>query len=479
MVIFLIGILDAHAGLKKDIGFSALKTTHGPELPNGSTIPLVTQTEGPTLIDHDGNENTAKIKAWMPNPSHKGFSGKDIVNRSGSLPYYSGHATSVGLNFFGNNQSMTPGIKNIEVYLAAHWLGPGFLRSDRGVKPLTSSSRVSNHSWVASTRNINSSVLRRIDWVISTDDSTQVVGPCRPGQPLLGSAYNVIAVGQASGENGKGTASVDKHYTPDRTCPQIIAPRRTASAAAPVVASAAALLIELGHNTPALSTDPVSRSTSNRNGDTIYNAERSEVIKAALMAGADRMAQNTVTIDNRPVYITDYRIELENRAVNGLDKRYGAGQLNIDNSYRIISAGEQNSREDLPESGGNIAVRGFDYDPEFGGKEGSNTKASYYFKVNSESQNLWASLVWNTRIVGGEGPYFTGTAMLYDLDLVLYDITGKGKQIIVASSQSKSDNTENLWVKLKKNHRYLLQVKRSTKQTAFKWDYALAWRVGE
>jgi hypothetical protein len=344
---------------------------------------------------------------------------------------------------------------------------------------MVESCRVATPSWVASTRNINSSVLRRIDWVVSTDESTQVVGPCRPRQPLLGSAFNVIAVGKATGENGKGTASVDVHYTNDRTCPQIVVPRRTASAAAPVVASAAALLIELGHNTPALSTDPVSRSTSNRNGDTMFNAERSEVIKAALMAGADRVAQNTVTIDGNPVYIANYRSKPEHRATNGLDRRYGAGQLNIDNSYRMIAAGEQNAIEDLPESGGSIAKQGFDYDPAFGGKEGSNTNASYYFKVNSESQYLWASLVWNMRIEGGEGPYFLGTAMLYDLDLVLYDITQKGKRTIAASSQSKMDNTENLWVKLKKNHHYMLQVKRGTRQTAFKWDYALAWRIGE
>ena len=58
-----------------------------------------------------------------------------------------------------------------------------------------------------------------------------------------------------------------------------------------MVASAAALLVEVGHNGGnTLSTDPAVTFTTNRNGDTIYNAERSEVVKAALMAGASRTA---------------------------------------------------------------------------------------------------------------------------------------------------------------------------------------------
>ena len=70
--------------------------------------------------------------------------------------------------------------------------------------------------------------------------------------------------------------------------------------------------------------DPTETSTINRNGDTIYNTERTEVIKAALMAGAVRITNNTTGND-----ITDYRIDAANQTLNGLDIRYGAGQLNI------------------------------------------------------------------------------------------------------------------------------------------------------
>ena len=97
--------------------------------------------------------------------------------------------------------------------------------------------------------------------------------------------------------------------------------------ATPVVASAAALLVDLGHSNPGLSKDPVVNSTTNRNGDTVYNAERSEVVKAALMAGADRTATQLATT---------YTVN----TANGLNSKYGAGQLDIYNSYYIIAAGQ-------------------------------------------------------------------------------------------------------------------------------------------
>jgi len=479
LTVLIAGAPDSFADYKKDIGFMALKAAHGSDIPDGSTIPLVTQTEAATLSDHDGDAQTSEIKVWMPNPGNPEFSGKEIFNRSGSLPYYSGHATGTGLNFYGKNRAITPGIKYVESYLADHWLGPGFLRSDSAYKPLHSASRVANHSWVASTGKNDSAVLRRIDWLVSTDEATQVVGPCRPGKPLLGSAFNTIAVGQATGENGQGAAAVDTIYSLGRTCPQLVAPRRTASAAAPVVASAAALLIDLGHGRPSLSTDPVSRIATNRNGDTVYNAERSEVIKAALMAGADRITNNSTPIDGRMVDITDYRAKADHQAANGLDRRYGAGQVNIEHSYQILAGGEQNSSEDQPATSGVIEPYGFDYDPAFGGEGGNNSSASYFFTVDTETRYLWAALVWNIDIDAGVGPYFVDTATLYDLDLSLYDVTEKGSPRLVASSTAQKDNTENLWVGLEKSRKYMIQVKSGAGQASFEWDYALAWRIGE
>ena len=51
--------------------------------------------------------------------------------------------------------------------------------------------------------------------------------------------------------------------------------------------------------------------------------------------------------------------------------------------------------------------------------------------------------------------------------------------ILIASSTSSSENTENLWLQLKNQRRFLIQVKSGEGQAPFLWDYALAWRVGK
>ncbi len=468
----------AHAGYKDDIGYTALKQKLGSKMPDGSGVPMVTQVETAVKVDHDGNDQTEKIAVWMPDPGHDEFTGKLIYNRSGSRLYHSSHATGVGRHFYGSKISIAPGINFIESLMTVHWLGKGFLRTGEIYNPLSTASRVANQSWVGGIENHSFEILRRLDWVIDTDEFFQSVGPCRPNKPLLGSAFNVIAVGRARGESGAGSAAVDSLYTAGRNCLHLTAPRKNPSSAAPVVAAGAALLIELGNSTPRLSTDPVFSKTVNRAGDVIYNAERVEVVKAALIAGADRMTRNTVRIDGSIPNITDYRGKPEDRKDNGLDRRYGAGQFNIHHSYFIIAGGEYNSKEDAPESRGDIGNFGFDYDPYFGGIDGSNSIASYFFSVDEDSQHLWASLVWNVKIDGGIVSAFKKAGTLYNLDLFLYDVTQPDNHRLVASSASSSENTENLWLQLKKQRRYLIQVKAGGSQPPFLWDYALAWRVG-
>ena len=467
----------AFAGYKEDIGFTSLQSELGAAIPDGSRIPLVTQCEAALLIDHDGDEQTGKISVWMPDPGNREFTGKKIFDKSGSPPFYSGHATGVGSRFYGNTSSIAPGIASIESYLATEWLDRGFLKGSTTFKPLYTAARVANHSWIGSAEDHDAGFLRRIDWLVGTDEYVQVVGPCRDHQPLLGSAFNTIAVGSATGESGPGSIAVDPVYTAGRTCPQLVAPLRNASLSVPVVAAGAILLIELGHADPALSRDPAVRRTTNRNGDTITNAERSEVVKAALMAGADRVTHNTVMIDGTAPNISGYRMKPEDRTTDGLDRRYGAGQFNIYHSYHIIAAGEQNSSEDAPAAGGVIGDHGFDYDPFFGGQGGSNSVATYYFTVDKMSVHLWAALVWNVDIDAGSGPYFVGSAALYDLDLLLYDVTEQSAPQLVAGSTGSGGNTENLWVELNGRRKYMLQVKPGVGQRPFSWDYALAWRI--
>jgi len=451
----------ASAGLKDDIGHTELQAELGENLPDGSGVSVL-QVEAPSL------------GSWMPDTGHVEFTGKTIIDITGD-DGISGHATSVGRYFYGNASSLAPGVTDIAVFEANHFIQNGFLRFNYyGFQPDQSTSRVANHSWVSTLPpTFSGEILRRLDWVVMGDEFIQVAALNNGStqKELLSNAFNVIAVGRTDANHPRGSAFVDDTYTSGRTRPDLVVPKTSTSGATPVISSAVALLVELGHENPMFSSDPVIESTTNRNGDTIYNAERAEVIKAALMAGADRATENT-----EPGDIVDYRQEAPDRTDNGLDRRYGAGQLNIYNAYQIISSGEQNSMEDDSGEQGLIGYAGFDYDPSFGGAGGSNTVASYYFTADSEHTVLCVSLVWNLRIAGGLYLWaFDGTATLYDLDIRLYDMTEGGLEI--ASSKSLIDNTENLFVPLTSGHDYLIQLAPGQGQGDFEWDYGLAWQV--
>ena len=467
LCLLLCGYSASHADYKSDIGYTRLLAEIGGSLPTGVSVE-VTQAEADTNTD-------PAIYSYLPDLANSQFTGKNITDKTLLSGPYSGHATAVGKNFYGNTSSMAPGIGTIDACLADDWLDTGFLRVTSNFRPLSSPSRIANHSWIGSYNDTaaNSVLLRRIDWVAEFDEFIQVVGQknsASTNSPLLASAYNVIAVGKTDGINGRGTPVLDTIYTAGRTRPHLVAPFATSSSATPVVAAAAAVLVDLGHNNSSLSTDPVVTETTNREGMTVYNAERSEVIKAALMAGADRLTTNGSSPN-----ITDYRSDTANRSTNGLDMRYGAGQINIYSSYHIIAAGEQNSDEDDIAGSGDVGDFGFDFDPAFGGASGSNTTASYRFATGASPVILSAALVWNLYINAGNGNGFSGTATLRDLDLFLYDVTN-GTELLIDSTSS-NENTENLWLALNAGRNYLLQVKTKSGQSAFVWDYALSWQI--
>jgi hypothetical protein len=266
----------------------------------------------------------------------------------------------------------------------------------------------------------------------------------------------VIAVGRTDGFHQQGSVEVDAVYGAGRTVPTLVAPMGTTSAATPVVSAAAALLVQTGHQ-GGLS---LSEGSATITGvGTVYNAERSETIKAALMAGADRETANTSTTND----ITDYRSTGHDTA-NGLDSRYGAGQLNMHNSYRILAGGEQRSFQN---GGSDITARGFDYGT-IGRVNGVQGAASYFFNATGDV-TLFASLVWNADVSNDAQL----TARLYNLDLSLFDVTNNQ---LVAASASLLDNTENLFFNLLLGNRYEMRVT-TNEPSNFSWDYALAWRM--
>ncbi len=446
--------VDAQAGTLDDIGFTDLKLELGSALPDAGSI-SVTQVEA------------ILSGACAPDKTLAEFSHITFIDKTSTIcTDTSAQATSVATNFYGAVTSSSSAIVSVDLFEKNDWLYSGFLNTSTIYNPSISKTRLANHSWVddASDIAVNTSILGRVDFVVEQDEFIQVVAmSATPDtEHLLSDSFNAIVAGLSNGTSGAGTTALaDSSYTAGRARPDIVAPESTVSSASPRVASAAALLMDYAHTNPSLSDgDTYNRDSSFK----IYNAERSETIKAALMAGADRnTAGNTNSAD-----ITNYRVDAANRTTNGLDTRFGAGQVNVYNSYHVLAAGEQSSSED---GGSIITSTGFDYDSAFGGLNGaSNAAATYSFTTGAiGGQNLKAALVWNLAFSGFQANN------LYDLDLQLIDETAGGT--VVASSISAIDNTENIWFDLASNNEYQLKVIPGASQAAFEWDYALAWQI--
>lgn len=456
----------AHAqDYRDDIGYDDLVERLGTAAPTGAGV-TVMQVEAPTGTD-SGN-----LPIWSPvsGTSSSVFTGVTfnfVTGSGGRSPTTSGHAIGVGNLFYGNN-ALASGISAVQLGSAGDWLQSDFLGVGTAAAPRITSARVINHSWVGAmtAASANAEALRRTDWLVQQDNVINVVATNgnSTNRPLLGSSFNSIAVGMTNGNHARGSfdlSAVDGVYGAGRTRPDVVAPLSNTSGAAPVVSSLAALLVETGHTGGlALSNG----STSNRAGGTIYNAERAETIKAAIMAGAERETGNLST--SAQVY--DYRAN-SHATSNGLDDRYGAGQINAANSHQIIAAGEQEAGSVLCGAAVQICA-GFDYVENFGGVGGSANELTYSFTADDLHDQLAASLVWNLDVASFGS---AGGASLNNLGLSLYDET-TGQR--VGSSVSLIDNTQNLWFSLVSGRQYTLSVF-SLEPGAFDGSYALAWNI--
>jgi hypothetical protein len=457
----------ALAGYADDVGYTRLRAELGASAPDGGGV-VVSQVEAAVTVNG--------ADSWVPDVNEPEFAGKTIVDRSGgAVGVYSSHATGVGQSFYGLIESTSPGITIIDSFWAIGWLGADYLWATGGRQPASNTSRIVNHSWVGNGTSINAEVMARTDWIVEVDDAVVVAGmnngTGNPNtSPLMGNGFNVIAVGRTSGNHQVGSYAVDSTYTGTRVKPDLVAPIYSTSRAAPSVASIAALLIETGGANAALSTDPVTRSFVNRSALTIRNAARVEVVRAALMAGADRVTHNSSSPD-LPVY----RGTAGDQTANGLDRRFGAGQVNAYNSYHIIAAAEQNSGEDGGPGAGTLG-RGFDYDPAFGGSAGSNVTATYALPVASTPQLLTAALVWNLDIAGGSFSNFNGSATFRDLNLTVLDVATPSNPVTIATSASTTDNTEHAWLVIPAGAAYALRVSR-VPATNFSYDFGIAWQL--
>jgi hypothetical protein len=264
---------------------------------------------------------------------------------------------------------------------------------------------------------------------------------CEPG-----TSYNSISVGAYGGDSSVGP-TVDN----GRCKPDIVAPAQETSFSTPQVAGAAAILIQA-----ALRGDGGTGSNTNSAANMI-------TVKALLLNGAVKPG------------------DWANVPPSPLDFRYGAGVLNVFNSYEELTFGKHgyvfasnvpiNTAHPPVVTTASVPVlSGWDYSTN-NSMSSMDAVNHYIFNVTNVTQGaiftLTSTLVWNRH---------QSKTNINNLALYLYDAANSN---LVASSTSVVDNVQHVFVPQLALGRYDLQVWKAggTNLVSTNETYALAWRI--
>jgi hypothetical protein len=400
-----------------DIGLTDLRTTDSLQA-DGAGIP-VSQVEAL----YNGN--------YAPNFASSEFQDTNItlgVNASNSDS--SIHATFVANRFYGNTLGVASDVTQVKVLDSSSFLGTGALNVGTIRLPLDLGVRVINNSWIAAYDDDahNIEAIRRLDYMIAHNNVVVVAadsaGADSQFPKLLATSFNGITVG-ASGASASGPVQFDSSGA--RAKPDLVVGTGTPSEATALVSGSAALLLS----------EAKARKLP-------LNALAT---KALLMAGAVRPADWE---HGNPGPEDDAQVPL--------DYRYGAGELRVDRSFAILTAGRR--------APGNVSRIGWDIRSAATG----NNFNRYTFNVRATAADFTAVLTWNRTFPNvTHGLDFTPS--LANLDLTLQRQSGS-RWLLVSRSTSDVDNLEELTLDglPKGTYRLLVHGDRSA-------QYALAWNA--
>ena len=410
LALVLLPAIAARGEWRTDAGYFTLATELGGALPTGAGI------EAFQCEALDAGNYLPVAMTMTPEV----IGGRTYHALAGTGPH-SGHASSVGHVFFN-----TSGISSGIAVIYAHKANDFFAELTAVGSPPVFDGQVQNHSWVGSS-GLAETALRKYDFALDRDHQVGVVGlgnTTGPVPQLMCSSYHAIAVGVRSGIHSTGGTVIDGN---GRMKPDLVVDQDATSRAAPAVASAAALLL-----------DAIRPGFS--------DADHPQAVKALLLAGASKK--------NLPAWRRDASVE-------PYDDVFGAGELNILNSYHILAAGRQphsNSVERAP--------LGWDYTP-----ASNSTGRRYFFTVPSgQSANTFAAaLVWHRNITD-----IIFNATLPNLTLKLFASTAFVPAASpIDQSNSAVDNVEHLFLRNLPPGQYMLEVTSNTNNH----NYALAWEA--
>ncbi len=358
----------------------------------------------------------------------------------------SGHADDVGRFFYGLSAGVATNVARVDNYDAEFFVtNYVFTLSNASAAVVNQSFTFGNVSTNVPTPTNYLSVSDQEGIDSAYDDyaitfGTLFISPANNGGSVSppGTAYNCICVAAYGGSSSIGPTLDNGRCKPDLT-----APAGATSYSTPQVAGAAAVLLQA-----ALRGD----------GGSDTNAARdSRTIKALLLNGAVKPSDWT----GSPVV--------------PLDARYGAGVLNLFNSYRQLAGGKQilSATNKIALDADHPPATATNTIPVHAGWSLGNISSSptndavWHYLFNVTNVMATATVVWNRQF---------GAAGVNDLDLFLYDCANSN---LIASSISYVNNVEHLWVTNLPAGRYDLQVVKygGTNVVSHTETFALAWQL--
>lgn len=421
-------------------GLAELRRRLGNAAPTGAGVTL--------------GEVEAGVPAWLPDGRRASLAHLAIEALPPSEPS-SAHASLV-LEYLCGAEGMASGASRVLAFEASHWLGLGFLNGSGPTAPVTTAAKVLNHSWIGASERANV-VLRKLDAAIDAQGLVVCVG-VNNGQgpldaPLLAHSFNTIVCGRADGEHRSGPTrpGCDR---PGREKPDLVAPAEATSFATPLVAGACALLVE----------------TARTRFPGQADAERPELIKAVLMAGAaHRPDWSNFAPNSGP---------LRGSTTRPLDALWGADTLDVDHAHWILAGGEQEGAPQVQRAP-QLSSQGWELSP-----VAAQTSRFWRLRVDARSESLSIVAAWNRQAYGN----FTGWGLPnFDLELWRVGADGERESLVGeaarahfesgnVASASLIDNVEHLFVRGLAPGEYVLELRRGA-DGLVPWKVAVAWEL--
>lgn len=439
VLLFCLGAIALHASDLDTIGVTLLNQVDPTLQGNGIWVaqPEGTETQG------SNNFEVNPIAVGQPASLFTWISASGTATAfPNSVGSESTHANSVGTEFYAPGTGVAPNVTHVDNYDADYFINHYIANA------LTFSAIVVNQSFTIGTNDppadqlydnfaANHNVL-----FLSGTATFNSVPICSPASCYNGIAVNVT-VGNGTLDSGP---TVDGRSKPDITSPG----SQATSFATPYVSGAAAVILQA-----AIRGDGGASATTNA-------AKNIRTVKALLLNGAVKPAVWT------------------NGVTSPLDARFGAGILNVFNSWAQLKGGKNAFIESTSVTDGSphppgansnneLVLRGWDYNSL------TNTDAShdqinhYYFNLpGSNSFTLTSTLVW-LRPAGTSGQITT----INNLNLFLYNAANSN---LVLCSTSMVDNVQHIYIPSLPPGRYDLQVEKNPNgEVSRNETYALAF----